>query len=709
MGGIYDVNLMSDGNFLIVGDRKTAKYEFAVKNRADVLFLRPSFLIEFHNKWINGDDVNFKIEIYKNGRLKVFGGMQICIGKVNDYNKEELIKLIESNGGFCHETLSATITHLITSNPSGKRCFYAKKWEIPICHPEWVFQSIRRNATLMEKYFDPFQYDEEIIGGDACQCWDAIESSENSIKIKSKNKRKRKRTIEDVEENFEFDDKQLSIVVPKEIPDIFKLKNKRKRKRTIEEDDDEDPELDDKSSSIVPKEISDKSKQIPDDDSICVESNQIADVNRGNRDETIIIPYSNETDITIRSKSKSNDILQNDNTINTIDSLFHDYILCFYGFDDKQMDILTKVVKSHQGKISTKENQLIATHIIINSNMKLADIPTIIPIGVIILTEWFIEKSLYNKEIIIDKWCEFQPYRNIDKFFKIKISITGFIGIEKLHLKKLIQNFLGVNLRNYLTKNEDILIINSKIQNNTNKKKINFAKKWNIPIVTEDWIFEILKIGKIPKLLNLKWAKFIPKGIIEVPLKHNLKKSIESISIIDNDINNNNNEGSFKKSIIPLIISPRKKRKSFGRLVGRAATSASGINSDCDESQNQLEKKHVIQRRTESPTLFINDDDFTRPPPSQDQEKGGVSYLEPQISIKQTLMNILGNSDTPRKINSIPGRLEINDDPITPVRQAMDSKNKYKGANSVARRTRQARKDILVISNHHKNININDD
>ncbi len=490
MGAKWSTDLMSDVNLLIVGDRHTPKYEYSVKNRYDIIFIKPNFFINFYEKWINGDNINFKNDLILNGLLGIFQDMNICIAKTPtlsskskyNYENENLKQIILKNGGIVEDSLSLKTTHLITTLKKGKRFLYATKWNIPILHPKWILKSIERGAALEEKYYDILNIkndndndeenendeendSDEEIGKDSCTCWDKI----NSKDMNDKNDNNVMETLINNINNDKFNKSESNldseIFIPRKktslwnnIMDHLNLNIIKKRKND-EESSWDTIESPIKKQKLITNLIS--SSPIPK-----------SSFNNKNNDD-------NDNEIEIEKKG-----------------IFNDCIFELFGFDSEQIQKLTNVIISHDGIILSKSDTItIPTHFLIYSNLspsKAPDFQTILKKSskIKIITQWCIERSIYYKKLKIDKWSNFFQNHSIKKFKILKISISGFNGIELLHITKLICEILGDsnNLIDFFTKNCDLLIISS---NCKNPRKLNFAKNWNIPIVNENWLFNI--------------------------------------------------------------------------------------------------------------------------------------------------------------------------------------------------------------------------
>lgn len=73
----------------------------------------------------------------------------------------------------------------------------------------------------------------------------------------------------------------------------------------------------------------------------------------------------------------------------------------------------------------------------------------------------------------------------------IAISITGFSGVDLLHIEKLI-TLLGAHFYDNLTRKRSLLLIPDKEIDGPKTKK---AKEWGIPIVHVSWLWEVISRG----------------------------------------------------------------------------------------------------------------------------------------------------------------------------------------------------------------------
>lgn len=565
---------MSDVNILIVGDRNTEKFKFSVKNRYDIRFIKAESIIKIHSIWLNNEDQSdpnlLKIENYL---LPIFENFTICLSRVvndkshpnEDFSKQNLVNIIKENGGAVSDSLTTTSSCVITNEKSGKRYDMAKKWQIPIIHPLWIIHSLKRKASLDFDYYNiELVKDYSKIGEKSCLVWDEL--------LKP---RTRKKIVLDEHE----DQEPILKKDPKIWNSIMQVANIKSNKphQKVETSWDEEDEEEQVVTNPVKLEITKSMSKIPELDS---------------------------------TKSKISPIVTS--------NLFKDLTFQIELFDSLKKSTLSKVIESHSGEIVEDLNP---SFLIIPSDFPLENLPSPLQSKKdLLVTEWFIERCLHYKSIKSDHWGKPFYYSRINSPLDLNISITGFQGIELLHLTKII-SLLQFNLHESLNNDRDLLILNIDLLNldhqhhlfqrfpslfnsqkhdihrtntNSTKKKIKFAKQKNIPILTITYLFTIFQIGKIPNINQRDWCVYCPKFA-------NLRKSLQIlVDTTDNHTSNKPELTSPKKDqltkqpSLPKLPSPiRNKRKdNWGRLVGRA--SKSQLNSlELENPDNQQQDKDI--------------------------------------------------------------------------------------------------------------------
>lgn len=438
MGGTFKVDLMTDVTHLIVGNRYTPKYEFAVKNRTDIVFLRPSAIPEIYQTWCQGVDLDFSEEL-ESRKLGVFEDCYICFTNIDSQEERKLlIEAVNANGGSAHEDLNKNMTHLVTNRDSGKKCQFAKKWGLILVRPQWVNASIERGAALSETYFSLDLSDQEV-GQGAIADWNNIQSRS----VTHANKRK---TDDESTGNLRLARKSrinMDSVWKSIIPE-------RTSQPTISEDGEEAWRDKLHESKIIPQEYADLAAGF---------EAQKEKVSTG---------------------------------------LFANKIFTLSGFSNSERQVLENVIISHQGRLS--KSPVATQYLVVNSKGPGTDLGNLKTFNVI--TEWMIERSLHKKKFIHDYWSDFVPKKPIPEFHDLNISISGFSGVELLHLERLI-GMVGAQYQPVFVESRDLLI------STQNSKKFAYALAWNVPIVNEKWLWKCATEGR---LLPLDSAEYVLDG-----------------------------------------------------------------------------------------------------------------------------------------------------------------------------------------------------
>lgn len=580
LGGKYYPDLMTDVNILVVGNKDTPKYKYCVKNRNDIIFINFKAIPSIYQSWLNDNN-----QTINNFLEKTFENYSICISRLNPTNSIDLqlekyphrtkyvkylyeftslSSFVNNNGGEATDVLRNSININISTELSGKRYQMSNKWNIPTVHPLWIIDSLERGASLP---VDDYIITLETTELNGCNIWDQLTKREESKSDKPLKKRI-------------------------DVWNSIMINNEYKPKQSSwdeSEEEEEEPTL------------------------TRIESTKL--------------------------------------------KLFSGLKFLIIGFTNHQIKLLTNVITSNDGEVNTtQENDETITHILIPYNSCLTNssfkkIPgfykeKINDRKILIINEWFIERSIFYKKIVHDNWSV--PFKSITPSNQpLEICISGFTGIELLHIPKLIE-LLGFKYCETLNSSKNLLIININLfkkklisnsqlfnyksdiincptYNDSDKSvsllsstnKINAAKKWNIPIVSLSYLWEILSKsnGKkkliLPDLFDLNWCIFAPL---------NLNKPTTLLEFA-----RNLSGDDFKTQSMPSLPSPRKSIKNL--QYGKLSTSSSSINSKLAEAA-----------QNDDPEISINED-----PPTQ------VGYQDlNSVKSNQELLKKLSD-DPPKK------------------------------------------------------------
>ncbi|ORX87579.1 BRCT domain-containing protein [Anaeromyces robustus] len=227
--------------------------------------------------------------------------------------------------------------------------------------------------------------------------------------------------------------------------------------------------------------------------------------------------------------------------IQPISKLFEGLNFVSKGFSPNHEQIIEKEVLKHSGQyfhseISIKNNYYQILPFINTLNI-------IVSQKAIIVTEHWLERCLIDD--ILHNPDENPIYipctleMPIEEFNGIVIGNTGFNGIEKAHIGKLVVK-LGAIYTDTLTRKHDFLICKPESINNSLKYRK--ALEWNIPILEVDWIYDCFRQERrLPYenyLINNKTKSKDEREVQEIQNND----VFSSLSNILSNNNNNNNE-----------------------------------------------------------------------------------------------------------------------------------------------------------------------
>ena len=616
LGGQFTKDLTRYVNALILGEKSdTPKYRFAVMSRPDMLFLDYTTIYELYQRWMAGDDITLKshskFAMFKNDdrirmlavlrtklQSKPLNNYYIFIGRVSEptHDKNSKNPFSSSSSGSLVPRLEAICNELgcykcntvhfvkdtkknnpkkhvifISDTLSGARVNAALEVGVPVVHYKWILDCRRRYAALQ---YDPYylvssvgstSYD--LIGAEACQCWESV---------------------------LEFDDldallgstpsgvapgKESQFPTPSNDPDgigqrsiaamlhKFKPQGDKLWKKALLLNRDKDDEMV-------------KGNK---------DSNNNDDRNVATREE----PLASATN---SFSNKKIDVTESDQGRINTKKIFADCIFKIHSsFPPQHLKILQKVIKENDGTIYENYRSMPTSipsptlyyphkYYILPSDIPMDDLQLSNENHFILATEFFIERCLHYSKLLdpLDSWSK--PFFHTARFniipspallhhndTSLHISITGFYGVELLHLTKILRILepMGITFSEYLNSKTDILLINiasltsipqthtlwqnefgdmfqenyitetrdldnemhdpqkhpnvkrSSVFRNSMKRKIQFVKNIHcIPALTPAFLMNIFKSTEAVRLAtsptiylnNVKWCILCPKG-----------------------------------------------------------------------------------------------------------------------------------------------------------------------------------------------------
>lgn len=567
LGGVFDMDLMSLVNVLVVGSRRTEKYKYSVRFRHDIHFIEPASIHNLYSRWKEGHAVS--ASDVKKHHLGVFSNFTVCVARVEApsaqdrarymeppfrsppayarplvvpedvFRPDDLINTMVKLGANVSLTLTPACSVVVGLHCSGKRYTMAREWGIPTVHPVWVLDLCLRGAALEPADYELTESPNYYAGG--AFSWLKLYASRAA------------------------------------------------RAEPLPFRDRERPSL--KKSSHVWSSIMDSSaaprKQVQDSTWEPDLSAAESAAQRGSRDESPSRPRD-------ESPSDSRDSARDS-------SLFSGFTFFPVGLSHAHQAVLHNVVESHLGCVAKSADDHGVLHIVVLSNGAplainlLQQLPKslrrrINDHTVRIVSNWFIERCVYYNEICYDSWSK-PLHGAVPLLQRLKVCLTGFTGVELLHIEKLI-SLLNFECCPVLNARRDLLVVNINLLKpslvkscpqlfeyeprdvvecpiyNTGhgtksiaavsaKNKINAAKKWHIPIVSLAYIWEMVKTLEGLPNLNLCLVSD-QRWCIHAPLVSSTKQPTSKAPPVSTDAPH------------VQLPSPRKSKEKhkYGRLVG---------------------------------------------------------------------------------------------------------------------------------------------
>lgn len=626
LGGVFHDDLMSVVRYLIVGSRDTDKYKYSIRCRHDVCFLGPKAVSEFYDRWMAGQDVKVSTDLE---RLQVFAGFEVCLARITRPPEEEvtrlmserfrkppaqaipkifpedpfleaaLVKVLTKLGASVSTALSTSCNLVVATRASGKRYDIAQEWKKPVVHPIWIFDScLREGALCLEDYALTTEFNTY---SGTTFAWKKLYLSR----------------IAHIDMNQLLDRHRERLPLRKK-PEIW--------------------------TSIMDSAHPQLTKEV-------------------NIDTWSESTYS-ELD------SKEMDVIDERNSQEASSTLFQGLSFLPIGLTIPEQNILKDVVESHKGKVVTFSEDESITHIIMlvkngpQTQLMLLMLPSAVKRrlndkSIKLVTNWFIERSIFYNRICDDMWA--RPMLGIVPLnTKRTVCMTGFTGVELLHLEKLV-SYLNFEFCETLNSSRDLLVVNinlfmsvlskespklfeyrmkdaincpvhasrstsKSVATLSSKNKMTAARKWGIPIVSPAFLWEMVAILEgqanlvIPEVSDVHWCISVPsKGAKFKSRFMTASETLTRTELID---------PSYNSVKLP---SPKKTkdREKYGRLVGRGES---------------LLKKLAAARK---------DEDEGREPPSpgaSSQEASTVGYGNDEKAEKQKiLMEKLEGAERPTK------------------------------------------------------------
>lgn len=244
----------------------------------------------------------------------------------------------------------------------------------------------------------------------------------------------------------------------------------------------------------------------------------------------------------VEPASNAPEVLNSFTRVGNSDTVFASCCFYAFGFSPKHIESMLPHITSREGTIVSSLDELSASE---NISRRFVIVPQdadprthpLVPDGVQVITEFFIEKCIHRKSSALpDPNAHVLgrpfPIFPIASFDRISISTTGFVDLELNQVEKVVRQ-VGARYAERFTPECSMLICTS--LGAARKQKIDLALMWAVPIVKADWLWECISQGKRVSTKDYYFAELIARVVEKAKLSKPLNRS-RSVSDMNNAI-----------------------------------------------------------------------------------------------------------------------------------------------------------------------------
>ena len=456
MGADHSLDLTSDVTHLLVGSSDSEKYRYVAREREDVKVLLPEFVGAVRELWMNDQPIDLNA-LEAQYRCPTLFSLKLCITGFDDIAfRNELAKNIVQNGGVYDGDLTRDVTHLVAHAPSGKKYEYATAWGLKIVSIKWYKDTRDRGMQLDEsKYHPALSPEDQGVGAWVRKTHDSpvLGKRTRPDQPEEKMTRKLRRTA-----SARFGSQQSEMwgdIVGGRAEGSAETADARLRPT--------------KSMSNVMGQLN-ATTEI---------SGGSARLHESSRPVPQPLPSGILTNKHFATK----------------------------GFDERKRHILTQHLVGNDGLLHSRLSELqheaqanaescflVVPHDIGNSQLAILEQNRS---NVTLVTELWLEHCISNKIFIPPhEYVLGQPASaiNVPAISKLVVNASGFPQLQTLHISKIVKK-LGARYEETFTPETSVLLCNSA---NINQQKCEYAQEWMIPIVSEKWLWQLIKSARIP-------------------------------------------------------------------------------------------------------------------------------------------------------------------------------------------------------------------
>lgn len=346
-------------------------------------------------------------------------------------------------------SLDRSVTHLIVYEPTGKKYLAARRWGLHIVVLQWLEDSIMRGMILDEKCYDP-TLPKEVIGKGA---WTRREILPNP------------RTKRQRESGADKHDSR------RKLRKTASMKLNSQRENMWGEILGQQPSAD----QVVSRQTEEPTQPLPTDSMLRPPIEPVLCVNAMQSSFAGTVPRD--------------------------DNLFVSCCFFIFEFPPEHANVLVDHISSRGGRIvktledATSQDTMLHRFVLIPQNSNPKSHP-IVPDGVQVITEFFIERCLHRKSLLSPKDHVIGrpfPVFPIEAFDTLSIGTSGFTDSDLNQVEKTVRQ-LGARYEERFNAQCTMLVCTA--LGAVRKPKLDLALFWKVPVVKADWLWECISQGK---------------------------------------------------------------------------------------------------------------------------------------------------------------------------------------------------------------------
>lgn len=397
--------------------------------------------------WKNDDDIPFrKLEAQyqlkplercgagsvESGDKAAGTGLVICLTGFGAEWKD-IAEKIQTNGGNHRADLTRTCTHLIAKKPEGKKFNAARNWKVNTVTLDWLEQSLERGLILDESKFDPL-----------------LPIEEQGVDAWTKK-------------------------------DVTELNSKKRSRSTNSGQDDGARKL-----------------------------RKTASIKLNSQHNTLwgdILGPSTSRAASFRQDSNASDAEVAKPALATAPAepagVFSKCVFYTHSFTSGQSEILQQTIVGLGGTIAPSlvaartmlANDPVTQRFLVVQQLSQPETHPTTDDGVHVVTEFYIERCLHAKKFFNPNDSVLGrpfPLFPIPGFDQLQISIAAFRDLELNQISRAVKQ-LGARLEENFQATASVLICKSIA--NTRKEKLAYARRWHVPVVSQEWLWQCISTG----------------------------------------------------------------------------------------------------------------------------------------------------------------------------------------------------------------------